>query len=191
MNDKIKQLHRAKLVPALVSIIFGIALVIARKGAADVAVKIAAVMMMLCGVGSLLMYLFGPVKESMQLGVGAIMAILGALVWVYSGALVDFFPVITGIALILNGMSNLSMLSAYRRSIGSGMVLVFSVLMIAAGIFIIVENNAVLRNVLLIYVGIGYILNGILDVILMYSVKNILLAKSDAIEADKDDSKIE
>ena len=57
MNERIRQLHRAKLLPAITSIAFGIALIIARKGAMDVAIKIGAVMLGLCGLGCILMYI--------------------------------------------------------------------------------------------------------------------------------------
>ena len=42
MNEMIKRLYRTKLVPALLSIGFGIALIIARQSAMEVIVKIAA-----------------------------------------------------------------------------------------------------------------------------------------------------
>ena len=50
-NELIKRLHRAKLVPAVISIAFGIALIIARQSAMEVIVKIAAAMLIACGVG--------------------------------------------------------------------------------------------------------------------------------------------
>ena len=46
MNEMIKRLHRAKLIPALISIAFGIALILARRSAMTVVVKIAAGMLM-------------------------------------------------------------------------------------------------------------------------------------------------
>ena len=40
MNDKVKELLRTKMIPALLSVVLGIALIIARKAALDVLVQI-------------------------------------------------------------------------------------------------------------------------------------------------------
>ena len=172
MNETIKKLQRTKLVPAVLSIAFGIALIIARKGAADVAVKIGAVMLMLCGVGCLLMFLFGPVKkEGTQLVVGGILALIGLLIWFNSSALVDLIPVFTGIGLVLNGLAPLSQ---PEENAGNGLIILFSVLMIAGGVMILIRPAAI-RDALLIYVGICYILNGVMDLILLHRVREVLL----------------
>ncbi len=174
MEEMIKRLHRAKLVPALISIAFGIALIIARQSAMDVAIKIGAVMLMACGAGALAMYLFGPIKDGAQLMTGGFLALLGVLAWVFSRDLVDLFPIITGIGLILNGLSNLSTLSVPQRYAGKGIVTLFSILMVACGILILVRPGAV-ADALLIYVGISYIINGVFDVVILYRVKEFLL----------------
>ena len=175
MNEAIKRLHRTKLVPALISIAFGIALIIARRSAMGVMVKIAAGMLLACGVGCILMYFFAPVKESMQLATGAVMALLGLIAWIYTDTFVDLFPIITGIGLILNGMSNMATLSMPEQYPGKGLIIVLSVLMIAGGVFIVFHPAAV-ENMLMVYVGICYILNGTFDLILLYKVKNFLMS---------------
>ena len=176
MENAIKSLHRAKLVPALLSIAFGVALIIARKGAMDVAVKIGAVMLMAAGAGGLAMFLFGPVKEKMNLVVGGILAVLGILAWACSETLVDLFPVIAGITLILNGMSNLATLSQTpeKEYAGTWLIVLFSVIMIAGGVFIL-WHPAQVEDFLLVYVGISYIVNGLFDLIILYRVKRFLL----------------
>ena len=106
-NELIKRLHRAKLVPAVISIAFGIALIIARQSAMEVIVKIAAAMLIACGVGCVLVYLFGPVKDSSQFVVGGFAALIGFLAWFNSGFVVGLFPIITGIVLLMNGLGAL------------------------------------------------------------------------------------
>ena len=175
MNVMIKRLHRAKLVPAFVSIAFGIALIIARQAAMDVVVKIAAAMLIACGVGCVLMFLFAPVKESMQLAVGGLLAVIGLLGWFNSGFIVDLFPILTGIALILNGLSNLAPLSAPGENAGTFLIILFSVLMIAGGLFIIF-NREVALPVLMVYMGVCYVINGILDLIILHQVKTVLMS---------------
>lgn len=175
INDAIKRLHRAKLVPALISIAFGIALIIARQAAMDVAVKIAAGMLIACGVGCVLMYFFAPVRESMQLGVGAFMLLIGFIAWFNAEAIVHLFPIFAGISLTLNGMSNFASLKNPEGNPGTWLVVLFSALMIAGGVFIIFHPASV-ENMLMVYIGICYIINGIFDVILLYRVKNFLLS---------------
>ena len=175
MNEMIKRLHRAKLVPALASIVFGIALIIARKSAMDVMVKIAAGVLMAAGVGCVLMFFFAPIKDSFQLAVGGIIAVTGLLVWIYSNAVVDMFPILAGIGLILNGLSNLAPLGNPENNAGAAWIVIFSVLMIAAGLFIIMKRAEV-ENLLMVYIGVCYTFNGILDMILLYRVKNFLMS---------------
>ena len=79
MNERIKQLHRAKLVPAITSLLFGIALIIARRGAMDVAIKIGAVMLGLAGVACIMMFLTGKVRETPQMVIGCLLLLGGVL----------------------------------------------------------------------------------------------------------------
>lgn len=59
---------------------------------------------------------------------------------------------------------------------GAGLVLLFSILMVAGGVMIIVYSRA-MEDPLLIWLGVGYILNGLMDLILMYRVKDVLMGK--------------
>ena len=174
MNEMIKRLYRTKLVPALLSIGFGIALIIARQSAMEVIVKIAAGFLIACGIGCVLMYLFSPVRDSMQLLVGGFMALIGFLAWFNSGFVVDLFPIFTGIALVLNGMSNMATLSNPGFSSGRTLTVIFSVLMIAGGLFILFRPAAV-EGMLMVYIGICFVINGIFDLILLRRAKEVLM----------------
>ena len=175
MNGIVKRLLRAKLVPALLSIVFGIVLIIARRSAVEIAVKIAAGMLVACGIGCLLMYLFAPVRESMQLVVGGFLAAVGLLAWFNTDLVVDLFPILTGITLILNGLSNFAPLTSPGENAGTSMIVVFSGMMILGGLFIIFHRGAAI-DVLMIYMGVIFIVNGILDLVLLHRVKDILLS---------------
>ena len=174
MKEMIKRLHRAKLIPALISIAFGIALILARRSAMTVVVKIAAGMLMACGIGSLLLYLFAPIKEPMALAVGGLMALVGVLAWFYDDVVVDLFPILTGVGLACNGLSNLTTLSMQGEYGGKWLVILFSIIMLVGGILIAIHPKFI-EDALLIYVGIGYIVNGIFDLILLHRVKEVLL----------------
>jgi len=175
VSELIKRLYRAKLVPAILSIAFGIALIITRQSAMEVVVKIAAGMLIACGVGCVLVYLFGPIKDSSQFIVGGILALIGFLAWFNSGFVVGLFPIIAGIVLLLNGMSNLATLNMPDVEGGNRvLIVIFSVLMIAGGIFILCRPAAI-EGALMVYIGIGYLVNGIFDLILLYRAKTILM----------------
>lgn len=175
MDEMIKRLLRGKLAPAIASVLFGVAMIIARRSAMDVMIRIAAVFIGVCGLGILLTYLFGPVKDSMQLGFAFIMIAIGVLCWFLTPYLIDIFPIMTGIVLILNGMSNLATLRTEDNA-GTFLIVLFSILMIAGGLFIVFHPAAV-EDLLMVYIGVGYILNGILDLILLYRMKQVLLSR--------------
>ena len=178
MEEAIKRLHRAKLVPALISIAFGIALILARRSAMTVAVKITAGLLMAGGVGCVLMYLFGPVKEPMTLGVGAIMALVGILVWFNDDIVVDLFPILTGVGLACNGLSNMASLGLAGYYEGKWLVILFSLIMIVGGV-LIAFHPKFMEDALMIYIGVGYAVNGVFDLILLHQVKDVLLNKKE------------
>ena len=175
MNEIVKKLLRAKLVPSVISIVFGIVLILARRSAIGAMVKIAAGLLIACGVGCVLMYLFAPVRESMQLAVGALLAGIGLLAWFNTDLLLDLFPVLAGIALILNGLSNLATVGVPGEFAGTGITTVFSILMIVAGLFIVFHPAAV-ESMIVVWIGCTYIVNGVFDLILLHRAKNVLLS---------------
>lgn len=174
MEETIKRLHRSKLVPALISIVFGIALILARRSAMTVAVKITAGLLLAGGVGCVLMYLFGPVREPMMLGVGIMMALVAVLVWFNDDMVVDLFPILTGVGLACNGLSNMASLGVAGYYKGKWLVILFSLIMIVGGMLIAFHPKFV-EDALMIYIGAGYAVNGVFDLILLHQVKDALL----------------
>jgi uncharacterized membrane protein HdeD (DUF308 family) len=101
--------------------------------------------------------------------------LIGFLAWFNAGFVVSLFPIITGIVLLLNGLSNLATLSMPDVNTGNrALIIIFSVLMIAGGIFILFHPAAV-EGALMVYIGIGYVINGIFDLILLYQAKTVLM----------------
>lgn len=175
MNEAIVRLHRAKIVPVVLSILFGAALVIARRSAMDAVIRIAAALLVIGGVGSLCLYFFGPIRrENTQLAVGVLLAGTGVLLWLLAGTLVDIFPGIAGVTLILNAFSNLGILSSPEEQTDKWVVLLVSALMAVGGLTILLHPRAI-ENILLIFIGLAFIVNGILDLVLMHLAKEALL----------------
>ena len=101
-------------------------------------------MLMIGGVGCLLMYFFGPVNhESPQLGIGLAMAAAGVLGWFISETLVDLFPGIAGITLLLNGMSNLFILRSPEEQTQNWVVILISAVMVVGGFLILLQPAAI------------------------------------------------
>lgn len=169
MNETLKQLLRSKMVPAFMSIAVGIAVLIARKAALDVMVKIIGGLMIAGAVGFFGMYFFGPYRDSTGLLGGALSAVIGVLLIIYAPAVVDFFPTLMGIVLILNGLSNLTQAAVG----GENRVLIglLGILIIALGVLILVRPGP-MANAIIIYIGISMIVNGLFDLILLYKIKD-------------------
>ena len=110
----------------------------------------------------------------MALAVGGLMALVGVLAWFYDDVVVDLFPILTGVGLACNGLSNLTTLSMQGEYGGKWLVILFSIIMLVGGILIALHPKFI-EDALLIYVGIGYIVNGIFDLILLHRVKEVLL----------------
>ena len=100
---------------------------------------------------------------------------IGFLAWFNAGFVVGLFPIITGIVLLMNGLSNLATLSAPGFYPNRGLIVFFSVLMIAAGIFILIRPAA-FEGALMVIIGVSYLVNGIFDLILLYQAKNMLMS---------------
>ena len=93
MEYRIKQLLRSKLVPALLSVVLGILIIIARRAALDLLVKILGALVIGSGIGFILLYLTRPVKETgnltMVLVLAAVTVLTGILLFFVLGC--EFF----------------------------------------------------------------------------------------------------
>ena len=176
MNEAIKVLLRKKIVPAALSIAMGIALILARRSALDVIVKIFGGLMIAGGLGFVALSFTGPNRNSYDRSVAfsmaAIIAIIGLLFILFAEAIVDFFPIMMGIILILNGLSNLS--AAFTNSENRILIGLMSIVVIAFGVLILMRPG-IMANALTIYIGVFFILNGIFDLFMLYKIKNTLM----------------
>ena len=176
MNEAIKVLLRKKIVPAVLSIAMGIALILARRAAVDVIVKIFGGLMIAGGIGFVALSFTGPNKNkydrSVALSMAAIIIIIGILFILFAEAIVDFFPIMMGIVLILNGLSNLS--AAFTNSENRILIGLMSAVVIAFGVLILMRPG-VMADALTIYIGVFFILNGIFDLFMLRRIKNTLM----------------
>jgi len=172
MNEMVKRLLRSKMVPAFLSVVLGIVLIIARRSALDLLVRVIGYMLLIGAAAFVGMYLFGPHRDPAQIMEAILALIVGFIFVTRSRSVVNFFPIIMGIALILNALSNLTEAMAYPENrMFSGFM---SLLVLIFGILILTHPGA-MANALVPYVGIFYQNNGILDLIMLHRIKTSLL----------------
>ena len=96
MDYRVKQLVRGKLVPAVLSIVLGIVIIIARRAAVDVLVKVIGGLVIAAGIGFFVIYLTREEKTSgnlkMVIMCSLVMILAGVLLFVFAPNIVDIFP---------------------------------------------------------------------------------------------------
>ena len=168
MNEMAVRLMRGKIVPAVLSIVMGIALILARRAAMEVIVRIFGIMIAVGGVGFIALYFFGPAgRDATALIAGIAALAIGLLMFFYADVVDDFFLTLLGIMLVLNGMNG-------EERILTGL---FGVLVVVLGVLVVIHPGR-MADGLMIYAGIFFVVNGVADLFLLYRMKEILLGRT-------------
>jgi uncharacterized membrane protein HdeD (DUF308 family) len=176
MDYRVKQLMKGKLVPAVLSIVLGIVIIIARRAAVDVLVKVTGGLIVAAGIGFFVAYMTRKDKSAGNLKMVAmcslVMVAVGVLLFVFAANVVDIFPIIMGVYLILNGLSHLTegYVDPDNRVIASMMAIV----LIALGVLIVLQPNF-LVNTIMIFIGAAFVVSGISDILLVIRVNGGLI----------------
>ena len=107
MKENIRTLMKGKLIPAILSIVLGIVLIIARRAALDVLVKIVRILIAVAGLAFIIAYFVrGDSNGKLQLTVGpaAVAVIFGIVLFFCASAVVDFFPILMGVIVVIFGV---------------------------------------------------------------------------------------
>lgn len=167
MEYKVKQLLNSKLVPAVLSMILGIVIVIARRSAVDLLVKIVGGIVIAAAIGFILVYLTRPDKDAgnltMVLVSAGAAALIGILIITFAESIVNIFPILMGVYLILNGLSHLT--AGYADPENRTVAVILGVLVIALGLLIVVQPSF-LVNTIMIFIGAAFIVNGVSDLLM-------------------------
>ena len=167
MKENIRTLMKGKLIPAILSIVLGIVLIIARRAALDVLVKIVGILIAVSGVAFIVAYFVrGDSNARLQLTVGpaAVAVIFGIVLFFCASAVVDFFPILMGIILILNGLSHLTM-----ASVDDGdrvITAIMGVIVIIFGVLIVLRPGFV-ADAVMVFIGAFFIVNGLFDLFIV------------------------
>ena len=167
MDYRVKQLVRGKLVPAVLSIVLGIMIIIARRAAVDVLVKVIGGLVIAAGIGFFVIYLTREEKTSgnlkMVIMCSLVMILAGVLLFVFAPNIVDIFPVIMGVYLILNGLSHMT--AGYVDHDNRLIASLMGIVLIALGVLIVLQP-AFLVNTIMIFIGAAFIVNGVSDLLM-------------------------
>ena len=173
---RVRHLLKSKMVPALLSIALGIVIIIARRAALDLLVMIIGGLVVASGIGFIAVYLTRTEKEAGNLKMVALLAgaavLTGLLLIVFAGYIVDIFPVIMGIYLIMNGLSHLT--EAYVDRENRVLATVLGAVVIALGLFIVFRPDF-LVDMTMVFIGVSFLVNGAMDLLLLRRVKRELL----------------
>ena len=172
MKENIRTLMKGKLIPAILSIVLGIVLIIARRAALDVLVKIVGILIAVAGLAFIIAYFVrGDSNGKLQLTVGpaAVAVIFGIVLFFCASAVVDFFPILMGIILILNGLSHLTM-----ASVDDGdrvLTAIMGVIVIIFGVLIVLRPGFV-ADAVMVFIGAFFIVNGLFDLFIVKRVND-------------------
>lgn len=169
MKQQMLGLIKNKVFMAVAGIIFGVILLMKRSEALDALVKISGWILLVTAAVYIIRYFASREnKNPLHIVTGILCALLGILFVAEPAAIVDFFPMIMGVLLVVSGVTDLiqafgSMkVNASRATV----FLVFAILIIILGVVIVLRPAAVADTIVAL-VGFSLIVNGITDLIML------------------------
>ena len=175
MEYRVKQLLNSKLVPAVLSIVLGILVIIARRSALDLLVRVIGGLVIAAAVGFIVVYLTRPDKEAGDLKMVLISAAAGALIGIlvitFAEEIVNIFPIMMGLYLILNGLSHLT--AAYMYPENRVLAVIMGMLVIAMGLMIVLQPSF-LVNMIMVFIGAAFVVNGVSDLLMQKKITGSL-----------------
>ncbi len=170
MSKFLKNLVSSKIVMALLSVVLGVILLIMQGGALTLIVKATAIVCIVAGVGYAILFLLNKNRSNTMLACSIIVLILGVLFLIRPDIIVNFFPVILGVYLIIEGLTNLLASLQHKKSKGFLIGLILAILTIVVGVYLIFRAGTVM-NIVVIIAGISLIVNGLTDLFALKAFK--------------------
>ena len=171
MEYRFRELLRNKTVTALLSVALGIVIIIARRAALDLLVKIIGGLVLTGGLAYLMINVIRPdTTDTLKtdLVIAGLTILAGVILITCAEGIVDFFPTLMGIFLILNGLSHLGAAGVDRQN--RVVDVVMGVVIIALGILIVMRPG-IIANAIMIFIGASFLVNGLFDLFLVKRVQ--------------------
>jgi len=163
-----KSLMANNTVVAIINIVFGLVLILRRTAALGGMIRILGLLLLVGAACYALVYFSDEEKDVCDLVMMIACAVVGLLFLLRPAWIVNLFPVIIGIFLIVNGVSNF--LQTIRQEKKSGdhsrlVMLIVSAAVVVLG-FVIMFHPGGTMNALLLLLGIALFINGVSDLYL-------------------------
>ena len=171
MEYRFRELLRNKTVTALLSVALGIVIIIARRAALDLLVKIIGGLVLTGGLAYLMINVIRPdTTDTLKtdLVIAGLTILAGIILITCAKGIVDFFPTLMGIFLILNGLSHLGAAGVDRQN--RVVDVIMGVVIIALGILIVMRPG-IIANAIMIFIGASFLVNGLFDLFLVKRVQ--------------------
>ena len=170
LEYRFRELLRNKIMSAVLSIALGIVIIIARRAALDLLVKIIGGLILAGGVAFAAIDLIRPETATnlkMDLTVSGLAVLAGIILITCAEGIVDFFPTMMGVFLILNGLSHLAV--AGTDSENRILAGILGVAIIILGLLIIMRPGFI-ADAIMVFIGASFVVNGIFDLVMVKRV---------------------
>ena len=168
MEYKFRELLKNKAMAAVLSVALGVVIIIARRAALDLLVRIIGGLVITAGVALIAVNLIRHDTESgtmtTVLVTGGLAILAGIILISCAEGIVDFFPTLMGIFLILNGLSHLAV--AHMDPDNRIAAAIMGAIIIVLGILIVMHPGFI-ANAIMIFIGSAFIVNGLFDLFMV------------------------
>ena len=165
MEYKVRELLKNKATAAVLSVALGIVII---RAALDLLVRIIGGLIITGGVALIAINLIRPANVSGNmttiLVMGGLAILAGIILISCAEGVVDFFPTLMGIFLILNGLSHLAFAGTDPDNRIAATIM--GAIIIILGILIVIHPGFI-ANAIMIFIGSAFIVNGLFDLFMM------------------------
>lgn len=174
MVEFLRSIAQNKMVVAVASILFGLVLVVEQTAALDWLVSVLGAVLLGAAAVYGIMYAVGSEKRRGYAAFAIVLGLVGLFIAVNPRAIVNIFPTLVGIVLLVNGLANFLHSYAIVRPAGYSWTtpMVLSVAVAALGLVMILAPSLII-DILMLFMGIALVVNGALDLIVMFTDKRL------------------
>lgn len=168
MEYKFRELLKNKAIAAVLSVALGIVIIIARRAALDLLVRIIGGLVITGGIALIAINLIRSDNRSGNmttiLVMGGLAVLAGIILISCAEGIVDFFPTLMGIFLILNGLSHLAVAGTDPEN--RILATIMGIIIIVLGVLIVMHPGFI-ANATMIFIGSAFIVNGLFDLFMV------------------------
>ena len=167
IREKLTRLSGNRLVLAIAAIIFGLILIVFRRSALDLMIRLMGVALIAC---ACIYYFFLRKKEQHDLldkAVSIFIGVVGLILILAARGIVNIFPVIIGIVMIINAFANLArIMTSDGGNHGGGWrgSLVLQIIMLIFG-FVMLFRPRYVADIIVMFIGVGVLIMGISNLV--------------------------